>query len=119
MTWESKDIGNFLEITHFGKDGKSFLDSQDYERGLFISETKLYLFKEDIELKIKPYTLEHFVHNIDNSQEPKNELFCGIRDGISVKYIGGSSIPTPNAGNYFHQYFFMDDNPAGYNSRFI
>jgi len=119
MTWESKGIRNLLDITHFKKEGKSFSESQDYEQGQIISETKLYLFKGDIELKIKPYTLEHFIHKIDNPQGLTNELSCGIKNDISVSYIGCSWIPTPTKEEYFSQYFFMDDKPAGYNSRFI
>jgi heterotetrameric sarcosine oxidase delta subunit len=39
--------------------------------------------------------------------------FCGLRDLSEFAYLGDASLKRPDAGDAFHDYVYLRDNPAG------
>jgi len=117
MVWISKEKRNLLEITHL-REGIPYTHSKEYTPGKYSSDIKLFLLKEDTELRVKPYTLEHLTNEI-NEDYPEhiiNKLIAGIRNGESVEYLGyfWTSKKFKNEKR-IQQWFFKDDKPSGIN----
>jgi hypothetical protein len=115
MVWESKEITHLLDVTRINKDGSIYTDSEEYKLG--DSRISVYISADDIELKIRPFVLEHLVCpiGIDRSSQAELELFAGIRDGLSIAYIGGHKKSTSHSSGSVSQYFFKDDKPSSFN----
>jgi hypothetical protein len=117
MAWESEPIKHLLEVTHMGDDGREFSDSQEFTPGKYSTDISLHLSKDDTELRVRPYTMEHLKQLMEEDYENGvvNELFVGIRDGTGIAYVGKFWTPKEFNGKRVNQYFFQNDEPSGFN----
>lgn len=117
MAWEAEPIKHFLEVSHIGEDGRKVSQSQEYSPGRYSTDISLNLSKSDAELRVRPYTLEHLTHLVEEDYENGivNELFVGIRDGTDIAYVGKFWPPKQFMGKSINQYFFRNDQPSGHN----
>lgn len=119
MAWEAEPVKHFLEIAHIEHDGEEFTRSKEYRPGEQETNISVVMMKEDAELRVKPYTLEHLKNLVmEHPVGAGNELFVGIRDGKSIEYVGKIWTPRDFSGKRINQYFFKDDKPAGCNLGF-
>ena len=79
-----------MKIIHIGEYGIDFTTSEKYIPRKYSTDISLNLSESDKELRVKPYTLEH-LKQIVEEEYPNgivNELFIGIKDGVSIAYFG-------------------------------
>jgi len=118
MTWIAEPVKHLLEITHIEKDGREYSSSEEFtpeER--YSTDISLQLFKKDAELRVRPYTIEHLRQLVEEDYEKGvvNELVAGIRDGISIAYVGTFWTAKEDRYRRVNQYFLKNDEPSGFN----
>ena len=121
MVWESKPIKHFLKIIHIGEYGIDLTTSEKYIPKKYSTDISLNLSETDKELRVKPYTLEH-LKQIVEEEYPNgivNELFIGIKDGVSIAYFGEFWTSKQFKNRSISQYFFEDDQPSGHNFGYL
>ncbi|MFA5888466.1 MAG: hypothetical protein WC852_07195 [Candidatus Nanoarchaeia archaeon] len=118
MAWEAELIKHFLEVRHIGENERDFVVSQEFTPGKYSStDISVLLAKEDTELRVKPCSIEHLRHIVNEEYangNVVNELFAGIKDGTSVAYIGKKAISGQTGTKFFRQYFFQNNQPNGF-----
>ena len=117
MAWKAKPIKHQLEVTHIGDDGREFSSSQEFTPGKYSTDISLYLSKDDTELKVRPYTMEHLKQLVEEDYENEvvNELFVGIRDETRIAYVGKFWTSKQFDNRRLNQYFFQNNEPSGFN----
>ena len=117
MVWEAEPIKHQLKVTHIGDDGRKFSNSQEFTPGKYSTDISLYLLKDDTELRVRPYTMEHLKQIVEEDYENGvvNELFAGICDGTRIAYVGKFWTSKQFNDKRVNQYFFQNDEPSGFN----
>jgi hypothetical protein len=121
MNWNAEPVKHLLEIVHIDARGRKFTDSQDYTPNKYSTTLSIHKMSDDVELIIKPYTIEH-LNNIVTEEYPNGtitELFIGLRNDVNVEYMGLYWISKEFNGKNIKQYFLKDDKPSAFNYGFL
>ncbi|NQU79328.1 hypothetical protein HQ545_06195 [Candidatus Woesearchaeota archaeon] len=117
MAWEAEPIKHILKCTHTGEDGRDFTDYQEYTPKANSTVISLQLFNDDVEVRVRPHTLEHLKQCVEETYKDKfvSELFVGIRDGNGIAYVGKLLHFERVDHKEVRQYFFKNDEPSSFN----
>lgn len=122
MTWNAEPIKHFLEVMHIDAKGEKFVSSQEYSPEQYSTTLDIHKMSDDVELRIKPYTLEHLNNIVEEEYfggTINNELFIGLRNDLNVDYIGFYWTSKVFNDKNIRQYFFKDDKPSAFNYGFL
>ncbi len=117
MAWTSEPIENFFEIRYKKENcTNECKHSKKYVPGKYSSVISLELHKNDVEVLLKPFTIETLTQVVekDYNNITLNKLIVGIRNETNIDYISKLWTSKESGKEHLDQYFFKQNQPSGF-----
>jgi hypothetical protein len=120
MSWQLEASRKLLQITHYDKDGRGHIQSNDDPRKTPDDNVCISFDPEDVQITVEPYRVDDLYQDVQITSPDfpgaVNRILVGVRDEERLAYVGRLWTPTDSVRQRAEKYFFRNDRPSSFNA---